>query len=120
MLDAETIKKNELQFDSSLSLGEDTKFINTYLLYALSIGVLERTLYYLTIREGSANVTSNSDPILMTRNKIKLIDARKQIDSMAIKEGINTNEFWQGTLIFQRFSLHYGSHIIQKRLQKKL
>lgn len=105
MLDAETIKKNELQFDSLLSLGEDTKFINTYLLYALSIGVLERTLYYLTIREGSANVTSNSDPILMTRNKIKLIDARKQIDSMAIKEGINTNEFWQGTLIFSAVQL---------------
>lgn len=105
MLDVETIKKNNLQFDASLSLGEDTKFINTYLLFAESIGVLERTLYYLTIREGSANVTSNGNPILMTKNKIKLIDARKQIDSMAIKGGINTNEFWQGTLIFSAVQL---------------
>lgn len=105
MLDVDTIKKNEIQFDSSLSLGEDTKFINTYLLYALSIGILERTLYYLTIREGSANVTSNGDPILMTRNKIKLIDARKQIDLMAIKDGIDTNKFWQGTLIFSAVQL---------------
>lgn len=105
MLDVETIKKNNLQFDASLSLGEDTKFINTYLLFAESIGVLERTLYYLTIRDGSANVTSNGNPILMTKNKIKLIDARKQIDSMAIKGGINTNEFWQGTLIFSAVQL---------------
>lgn len=105
MLDVDTIKKNGLQFDRSLSLGEDTKFINTYLLYALSIGILERTFYYLTIREGSANVTSNSDPILMTRNKIKLIDARKQIDSIAINGGIDTNKFWQGTLIFSAVQL---------------
>ena len=105
MLDVKTIKENGLQFDSSLSLGEDTKFINTYLLYALSIGVLERTLYYLTIREGSANVTSNSDPILMTRNKIKLIEARKQIDSIAIKDGNSTNEFWQGTLVLSAVQL---------------
>lgn len=105
MLDVETIKKNNLQFDASLSLGEDTKFINTYLLFAESIGVQERTLYYLTIREGSANVTSNENPILMTRNKIKLIDARKQIDSMAMKGGVNTNEFWQGTLIFSAVQL---------------
>ena len=41
----------------------------------------------------------------MTRNKIKLIDARKQIDSMAMKGGVNTNEFWQGTLIFSAVQL---------------
>lgn len=120
MLDVGTIKKNNLQFDASLSLGEDTKFINTYLLFAESIGVQERTLYYLTIREGSANVTSNENPILMTRNKIKLIGARKQIDSMAIKGGVNTNEFWQGTLIFSAVQLALRLSIIQKHLQKKI
>lgn len=99
MLDVETIKNNNLEFDSTLSLGEDTKFINSYLLYASSIGVLEKTLYYLTIRDGSANVTSNSDPILMTQNKIKLIRARKQIDAIAAEHEVETNAFWQGTLV---------------------
>lgn len=105
MLDVEAIKKNELQFDSSLSLGEDTKFINMYLLFSSSIGVLEQTLYYLTIREGSANVTSNGNPILMTKNKIKLIGARKQIDSIAVENEINTNGFWQGTLVLSAVQL---------------
>ena len=105
MLDVNTIKKNNLQFDSSLSLGEDTKFINSYLLYASSIGVLEQTLYYLTIREGSANATSNNDPILMTRNKLKLICARKQIDIIATQYGIETNIFWQGTLVLSAVQL---------------
>lgn len=105
MLDVETVRRNNLEFDSSLSLGEDTKFINSYLLYASSIGVLEQTLYYLTIRDGSANVTSNSDPILMTQNKIKLICARKQIDAIAAEYEIATNPLWQGTLVLSAVQL---------------
>lgn len=83
MLDSSVIKKNGLLFDKTLSLGEDTKFINTYLLYTCSVGVLKETLYYLTIREGSANVTSDSNPILMAQNKEKLIRARKEIEIIA-------------------------------------
>lgn len=102
-----TDKQVKVQPDPSLLQTKEVfaAIASTYLLFAESIGVQERTLYYLTIREGSANVTSNGNPILMTRNKIKLIDARKQIDSMAIKGGVNTNEFWQGTLIFSAVQL---------------
>lgn len=106
MLDAPVIKKNGLKFDTTLSLGEDTKFINTYLLYTRSVGVLQETLYYLTIREGSANVTSDSNPILMAQNKEKLIHARKEIDEIAAKEKRkNTHEYWQGTLVLSAVQL---------------
>lgn len=105
MLDVDTIKKAAIQFDTLLSLGEDTKFINTYLLYAASLGILEKTLYYLTIRDGSANATSNGNPELMTRNKIKLIEARKQIDGIAVEKGIDTHGYWQGTLVLSAVQL---------------
>lgn len=105
MLDASVVKENNLCFDTSLWLGEDTKFINTYFLFAHSVGVLKETLYYLTIREGSANVTSNENPILMAKNKEKLIDARKEIDKIAAKKGKNTYEYWQGTIILSSVQL---------------
>lgn len=105
MLDSSVIRKNGLLFDTKLSLGEDTKFINTYLLFTHSVGILKETLYYLTIREGSANVTSDSNPILMAQNKEKLIHARKEIDAIAAEEGKDTHGYWQGTLIFSAVQL---------------
>lgn len=105
MLDGSVIRKNRLYFDTKLSLGEDTKFINIYLLFTHSIGVLQETLYYLTIREGSANVISNSNSILMAQNKEKLILARKEIDEIAAKKGRDIHGYWQGTLVLSAVQL---------------
>lgn len=105
MLDRKVILDHNIQFDINLSLGEDTKFMNTYLLFSSSVGILEKTLYYLTIREGSANVLSNENPILMAKNKMKLIEARKEIDNIAKKLNMETNQYWQGTLIFSAIQL---------------
>lgn len=105
MLDASVVKKNGILFDTTLWLGEDTKFINTYLLYTHSIGVLKKTLYYLTIRDGSANVTSNDNPVLMANNKEKLITARKEIDAIAAKIGKDTHKYWEGTLVLSAVQL---------------
>ena len=105
MLDYNVIKNSNIIFDTNLSLGEDTKFINTYFLHVESIGVLEKTLYYLTIRSGSANVSSNADPVLMTKNKLKLIEARKEIDEIAFRCGYNTENYWQGTMVLSGVQL---------------
>lgn len=105
MLDSSVIRKNNLFFDTNLSLGEDTKFINTYLLFTHSVGILKETLYYLTIREGSANVTSNGNPVLMTQNKEKLIHARQEVDAIAAEKGKNTHRYWQGTLVLSAVQL---------------
>lgn len=105
MLDSAVIQENNLQFDPELSLGEDTKFMNTYLLFSKSIGILKETLYYLTIREDSANATSNKNPELMAKNKEKLILARTEIDAIAQMHGVNTHAYWQGTLVFSAVQL---------------
>ena len=106
MLDAETVLQSKMEFKEDLSIGEDTRFINEYLLRTTSVGVLEETLYYLTIREGSANITNNLDPQLMTLNKLKLIEARKEIEEIARDIScFDINPYWQGTLVLSAVQL---------------
>lgn len=95
MLDSNIVKNNKLLFDTNLSLGEDTNLINTYLLFSTSVGILKETLYYLRIREESANVTNSQNSFLMVKNKEKLIVARKETD---------VHEYWQRTLIFMLYN----------------
>ena len=100
MLDANTIKNNNLHFDTNLSLGEDTRFINEYMLHETSIGFLDKCLYYLTIRETGANLSSLKDVRKRLNDKLKLIKVRTEIDQKALRlYGINTHSYWEGTLV---------------------
>ena len=100
MLDANTIKENHIRFDTNLSLGEDTRFINEYMLYETSIGFLDKCLYYLTIRDSGANLSSLNNPIKRLDDKLKLINVRNDIDKKAMQlYGINTHAYWEGTLV---------------------
>ena len=106
MLDAELINRYRLRFDLNLSLGEDTKFINEYLLRETSVGYLDKCLYYLTFRPNGANWTSLSDPIRMMNDKIKLIKAREEIDKIALElYGIDTRPYWSGTIVLSAVQL---------------
>lgn len=106
MLDAKTIRNNNLRFDKKLSLGEDTKFINLYFCFENSIGYLDKCFYYLRQRRNSANTMSNADPKLMTKNKLKLISARNEIDEVVYKKyGINSRRFWKGTVVLSAVQL---------------
>lgn len=100
MLDANTIKENNIKFDTKLSLGEDTSFINQYMLYETSIGFLNKSLYYLTIRQTGANLSSLNNPIKRLDDKLKLISVRNEIDKKAMQlYGIETHSYWEGTLV---------------------
>ena len=106
MLDMGLIRENELFFDEKLSLGEDTKFINQYFLFETSIGYLDECLYYLTIREGSANVTNNENVDLMVSNKLKLVEARKELDLLAHKlYGMDLHQYWEGTIVLSAMQI---------------
>lgn len=105
MLNAKTVKDNNLLFDTKLSLGEDTKFINLYLCYESSIGFLDKCFYYLRERTNGANLTSVNNPVLAAQNKIKLIYARKEIDSVCSKKGYDTSRYWSGTVVFSAVEL---------------
>lgn len=108
MLDAEVIKRNSIYFDTKLSLGEDTKFINRYFLHEQSVGYLDECLYHLTFRATGANNTSNSNLPLMMENKLKLINARLELDNVALQQGLELHKFWEGTMVLSAVQLLIG------------
>lgn len=106
MCDGDTIRKNNIFFDTNLSLGEDTRFINEYLLYEQSIGYLDNCLYHLTHRESGANMQSIKDIHRRLRDKIKLIYVRQNIDRLAYDlYGINTHQYWEGTMVLSSIEM---------------
>lgn len=106
MIDAETVRRHNLRFDTNLSVGEDTRFTNEYLLCEESVGFLDECLYYLTIRETGANRSALFNAEKRMNDKIKLIEARLEIDKKAeTKYGINTHKYWEGTLVFSAIEL---------------
>lgn len=101
MCNAKTIKENNLLFNPSLSLGEDTIFINTYFLYEKSIGYLDKCFYHLAQREDGANLSSVLNASKRIADKTKLITARQEIDLKAKQMcNIDTHQYWEGTLVF--------------------
>lgn len=106
MLDAETVKKYQLRFDPNLTLGEDTKFMNEYLLREKTVGFTNECFYYLTKRSDGANLSSQRDPIRMRNDKIKLIKARKEIDQQARNfHHVDTHPYWCGTVVYSAVQL---------------
>lgn len=101
MCDANTIKSNHLQFNTCLSLGEDTTFINTYFLYETSVGYLDECFYHLDQREDGANLSSVNHAEKRLADKRKLIHTRMAIDKLAkALHHVDTHTYWEGTLVF--------------------
>lgn len=101
MCDGDAIRSNGLRFDTNLSLGEYTRFMNEYLLCEQSVGFLDECLYHLTTRDTGANRQSLLNIHKRLRDKIKLIAARTEIDNEAMRiYGIHTHRYWEGTLVF--------------------
>ena len=104
MCDADIIRKNGIQFDTELALGEDTIFTTEYLCYTKSVAVLNECLYYLCIRSESANTSVQFDPFKKIESKRKLIDARIRLGKRLPQE-ITLFPMWQGTLVLSAVQL---------------
>lgn len=101
MLDSKVIKENDLKFDSNMSLGEDTKFMNEYLLTTKSVGVLNECLYHLTLNENGLNHTSLKNSKKMVEDKIKIIRAKEEISKYVYKKyNVSIEKYWYGTIVF--------------------
>lgn len=98
MFDAATIQKNNIRFDRNLSLGEDTIFCNTYLLYESSIATIDNVFYALLQRKDGANLSHKSNIKVRVDDKLKLVDARDKLNSLSIKlQKGSIEEDYQGT-----------------------
>lgn len=106
MLDAGVVRNNGMRFNEALDLGEDTIFINTYFSFEKSVGFLDECLYWLTARIGSLNWTSNNDPVLMARNKLKIMEEKNLLaQSIACKTDLDIRPFYAGTQVLSALQL---------------
>lgn len=83
MFDVSTIQNNNIRFNKNLSLGEDTIFLNTYLIYEKSICHIDNVFYDYIERKDGANQSHLHDVRKRINDKIKLIDARKELDTLS-------------------------------------
>ena len=109
MCDAACIKNHKINFNPELSLGEDTMFMNSYLYYSQSIAVLDKTLYYLVSRTGSANYINNHNIRLMISNKLKLIREKEKFAEFVRQEkGYDITKYFLGNHILSALQICIG------------
>lgn len=98
MFDTRTIQDNNLRFDKNLSLGEDTIFSNTYLLYESSLCNINNVFYTLLQREDGANLSHLNNVRKRVSDKIKLVNARERLNLISQKlYSKNLSKYYQGT-----------------------
>lgn len=108
MLSKKIIDDNKLKFDKNLSLGEDTIFINQYLMYANKVSILKKTLYYLRARQGSLNYTNQNDFHIQLLNKEKVITEKDKISRELLGEGYDIYPYWDGNNVLSSVQLCLG------------
>lgn len=106
MLDTDVARTAGLRFNEVLDLGEDTIFMNTYLLAEETVGFLDECLYWLTAREGSLNWSSNHDLARMARNKLKLVREKERLATRVFEsEGFDLAPLYAGTQVLSALQL---------------
>jgi len=108
MTKAGVIRENDLTFDESLRVGEDTVFISDLLSCAVRCYVLRKCYYYLVYRESSTIATYENDAVAKLEGKLRLITARKALTERIIKRGgADITRYWLGTVVMSSLELAF-------------
>lgn len=108
MVSCKLIKENQLQFDKSLKVGEDTIFISEYLSYSHRCYVHHRCYYNLVTRKTSTIYIYEKNPLEKLKNKLKLIDARLVLtQKIKEKNRQDISKTWHGTVIMSQVELAF-------------
>ncbi len=96
----EVIIKNDLKFDTSLKVGEDTCFISEYLSCCGKVYVQQKCYYYLVTRESSAIFRYEREPLSKLDGKKKLNDARERlVERVKKRSGMDITATFAGTIV---------------------
>jgi len=105
---AALIRENDLRFDVSLKVGEDTVFISDVLSCAKRCFVLHKCYYYLVYRESSTIATYENDAAAKLEGKQRLFDSRCALTERVLKRsGVDIKPFWQGTVVMSVLELAF-------------
>ncbi|SKB64076.1 Glycosyl transferase family 2 [Lachnospiraceae bacterium] len=102
------ILQNNLKFDTTLKVGEDTVFISDYLSCCKRVAVTDKCYYYLVTRSTSAIYRYEREPFSKLDGKKKLNDAREALTERIIKRtGIDVTEYYAGTIVMSAVEMAF-------------
>jgi glycosyltransferase involved in cell wall biosynthesis len=108
MAKADIIRANNLEFDTSLKIGEDTVFISDLLSCAKRCYVLHKCYYYLVYRESSATAAYEHDAVRKLDGKQKILISRNALTGRILeRSGINIKDYWRGNTIMSGIELAF-------------
>ena len=106
MVHSGVIWENDLAFDTSLKVGEDTVFMSDLLSCAKRCFVLHTCYYYLVYRESSTIATYEKNAVKKLEGKKRLLVARNALtDRVYARSGINIKAYWNGNTIMSDIEL---------------
>ncbi len=101
------ILQNDLRFDTSLKVGEDTVFITDYLSCCKRIAVIQKCYYYQVPRTMSATDRTDREAF-SGLDVIKLNDAReKLIERIRNRIGTDITEYFAGTIVMSAVEMAF-------------
>ena len=108
MVKGDLIRKNNLRFDKTLKVGEDTCFTSEYLSFAKRCYVINKCYYYLVVRSTSTIFVYEKSPISKLNGKLALLKSRRNLTEKIKKRlGINIEDLWYGTVIMSCIQLSF-------------
>ena len=114
MSKAAIIRENNLEFDTSLKVGEDTVFISDLLSCATRCFVTHKCYYYLVYRESSVISTYEKDAAAKLDGKQKLYIARRGLTERVQKRGCgDIGPYWRGTVVMSALEMAF---LLSKKL----
>ena len=100
------VNANNLRFDPTLKVGEDTIFISLCLSYAGRAVVTHNVQYYQRLHDASTVARYEKSPESKLTNKLALLTARRVLtDDIAARRAIDIKPFWQGTVVMSYMEL---------------
>lgn len=115
MVRGDLIRDNNILFDKTLKVGEDTCFTTKYLSYAKDCAVVHKCYYHLVVRSTSTIFVYEKSPVSMVQGKIALLTARRKLtDEIDRRTGFHLEELWYGTVVMSCIQLSFKLSKVQK------
>ena len=114
------ITDNNLQFDTSLKVGEDTCFISEYLSCCRQVYVQQKCYYYLVTRSSSAIYRYEREPLSKLDGKKRLNDAREKLtDRIKARTGVDVTYTYAGTIVMSAVEMSFLLSAKNKTVPRK-
>ena len=114
------ITENNLSFDETLRVGEDTCFISEYLSCCNKVYVQQKCYYYLVTRQTSAIYRYERDPLLKLEGKKKLNDARQRlVERIKARSKVDVTYTFAGTIVMSAVEMAFQLSAKNKKVGRK-